>query len=191
MRRQTRGENPSHAVDRTDPIARFMLEHDDVLRHLSRLHRACSVLERRPDDVTARGHVDETVAFLGEEIGEHNRREEEALFSVLDRYVEGPTRLMRAEHRALRKQFAQLRRSCRQFVAMSIPRSNATELSRTARVLTQMMVNHIHKENQILFPLVRKFLTKDALREIAARISTQSEGKASLRTPRKKLKTHV
>jgi iron-sulfur cluster repair protein YtfE (RIC family) len=33
------------------------------------------------------------------------------------------------------------------------------------------MVNHIHKENHILFPLVQKFLTKDALREIARRMT--------------------
>jgi hemerythrin-like domain-containing protein len=34
----------------------------------------------------------------------------------------------------------------------------------------QIFVNHIHKENHILFPLVQKFLTKDALREVARRM---------------------
>jgi len=29
------------------------------------------------------------------------------------------------------------------------------------------MVNHIHKENEILFPLVKRFFTKEELRKVA------------------------
>jgi hemerythrin-like domain-containing protein len=36
--------------------------------------------------------------------------------------------------------------------------------------MVQLLVNHIHKENYILFPLVQKFLTRDALREVARRM---------------------
>ena len=45
-------------------------------------------------------------------------------------------------------------------------------LAAVARGIVQIMVNHIHKENHILFPLVQKFLTKDALREIARRLTS-------------------
>jgi iron-sulfur cluster repair protein YtfE (RIC family) len=44
------------------------------------------------------------------------------------------------------------------------------ELEEVSKVVVQLFVNHIHKENHILFPLVQKFLTKDALREIARRM---------------------
>ena len=43
------------------------------------------------------------------EVSVHNKREEEALFPVLERYVEGPTQLMRDEHKILRREFRKLR----------------------------------------------------------------------------------
>ena len=46
----------------------------------------------------------------------------------------------------------------------------ARDLARVSRGMVQLFVNHIHKENHILFPLVQKFLTKDALREVARRM---------------------
>jgi hemerythrin-like domain-containing protein len=168
-------EDSIHPGGRTDPIARFMLEHDDVLRHISRMNRACKALEAHPDDTTAREQVNEAIEFLAEEIGDHNRREEEALFSVLDRYVDGPTTIMKAEHRLLRKQFTQVRRAYRKFAGSGTggPHTlHTVELVKSCRALAHTMVNHVHKENQILFPLVRKFMTKDALREVARRIAS-------------------
>jgi hemerythrin-like domain-containing protein len=43
-------------------------------------------------------------------------------------------------------------------------------LGEAAEAIVQLMVNHIHKENQILFPLVKRFLTKEELREVAQRM---------------------
>ena len=40
-------------------------------------------------------------------------------------------------------------------------------LSGIAQRVIQLFVNHIHKENYVLFPLVQQFLTKEELREIA------------------------
>ena len=46
----------------------------------------------------------------------------------------------------------------------------AETLVAISTAVVQLFVNHIHKENHILFPLVQKFLTKDALREVARRM---------------------
>ncbi len=113
----------------------------------------------------------DAVAFVENEVGIHNRQEEEALFPVLERYVEGPTELMREEHRALKKEFVRLRRAFRRLEQHHQSRAAAEGVAVVAKGIVQIMVNHIHKENHILFPLVQKFLTRDALREIARRLT--------------------
>ena len=100
----------------------------------------------------------------------HNKSEEEALFPVLERYVEGPTKLMREDHKFLKKEFVRLRRAVTKLDKEKNSRAAALALETTAKTIVQRFVNHIHKENHILFPLVQKFLTKDALREVARRM---------------------
>jgi hemerythrin-like domain-containing protein len=79
---------------------------------------------------------------------------------------------MRAEHRTLRRELKQLQGTLRVVAGRTRPgRVPLHQLRLQAREVVQLFVNHIHKENQILFPLVQKFLTKDALREIARRIT--------------------
>ena len=48
------------------------------------------------------------MGFLADEVDVHNRHEEEALFPVLERYVEGPTEVMRDEHRMLKRELKKL-----------------------------------------------------------------------------------
>ena len=129
-----------------DPIARFMQEHNEALVQLSSLNKATTA------------------------IAEAGFTREEALFPVLERYVEGPTGLMREDHRVLRKEFRRLRRAVNRLGTHRDDRAAARDLAAVSRVIVQIFVNHIHKENHILFPLVQKFLTKDALREVARRM---------------------
>lgn len=153
-----------------DPIARFMQEHDVTLMHLSSLNRATRTLVEHGYSTEAALRVREAVGFLADEVDVHNRHEEEALFPVLERYVEGPTGVMREEHRALKRDLKRLRTSVRK---LNTGRPSATTLRAIrshAQTVIQKFVNHIHKENNILFPLVQKFLTRDALREIARRL---------------------
>jgi hemerythrin-like domain-containing protein len=153
-----------------DPIAQFMQEHDDALRELASLTRSTRSLARDGFSAEAFESVRHAMAFLDLEVRIHNAREEEALFPVLERYVEGPTAAMREDHRMLRREFLQLKRAAGRLESGKRTLRAARELERTAQNVVQIFVNHIHKENHILFPLVRKFLTKDALREVARRM---------------------
>jgi regulator of cell morphogenesis and NO signaling len=153
-----------------DPIARFMQEHDTTLMQLSALNRATRSLADEGYSEEGMGRVRTATEFLAVEVGEHNTREEEALFPVLDRYVEGPTQIMRAEHKELKRELRKLKSAIRN---VRSPRTSATSLRAVrerAQTVIHLFVNHIHKENNILFPLVQKFLTRDALREIARRM---------------------
>jgi hemerythrin-like domain-containing protein len=77
---------------------------------------------------------------------------------------------MRAEHLILAREFRRLRRAAAALRKDGQKRAHIEDFLAVARIVIQIFVNHIHKENHILFPLVRKFLTKDALREVARRM---------------------
>ena len=141
-----------------------------MLVHLSSLNKAAASIAAHGFSVDAFNRVLAATHFIEDEVGVHNKREEEALFPVLERYVEGPTRLMRDDHKYLKKEFVRLRRAVTKLDKKKDNQAAVSELETVAKSIVQRFVNHIHKENHILFPLVQKFLTKDALREVARRM---------------------
>jgi uncharacterized protein len=147
-----------------------MQEHDEALVQLSALNKATKTIAESGFSRDAFKKVQRAVEFIEVEVSIHNRSEEEALFPVLERYVEGPTGLMREDHKVLKKEFRRLRRAVDRLGAHRMDGAAAADLASVSRVIVQIFVNHIHKENHILFPLVQKFLTKDALREVARRM---------------------
>ena len=153
-----------------DPIAHFMQDHDEALVQLASLNKAARSLEERGFTHDAYRRILLALEFIDAEVSIHNKSEEEALFPVLERYVEGPTRLMKEDHKELKKEFARLRRAVQRVERNHQSKRAARELSGIAQTIVHLFVNHIHKENYILFPLVQKFLTKDALREVARRM---------------------
>lgn len=155
---------------RIDPIAQFMQEHDEILMHLSSLNKATTSITRHGFSVDAFNRILAAMHFIQDEVSVHNMREEEALFPVIERYVEGPTGLMREDHKYLKKEFTKLQRCVKKLDKKKNDHKLALELEGTAKNIVHRFVNHIHKENHILFPLVQKFLTKDALREVARRM---------------------
>jgi hemerythrin-like domain-containing protein len=153
-----------------DPIARFMQEHDKALVQLSTLSKATRSVAEQGFSMEAYRRILTAMEFIEDEVTQHNKREEEALFPVLERYVEGPTRLMRDDHKILKREFVRLRRAVTRLAKDKKSEQAAATLAEVSRGMIQIFVNHIHKENHILFPLVQKFLTKDALREVARRM---------------------
>ncbi len=168
--RRGQSERTTAARRAVDPIAQFMQEHHTTLLHLSSLNKASQALAENGFSSGVFQRVLRAVAFIQEEVTVHNKNEEDALFPVLERYVEGPTKIMREEHRAMRREFARLQKAVDYIEHHQTEAAAAREVAAVARSVVQLMVNHIHKENHILFPLVQKFLTKDALREVARRL---------------------
>jgi hemerythrin-like domain-containing protein len=154
-----------------DPIARFMQEHEVLLQHLAALGRVAKAVVQIPPRAETFRRISRVLAEIGNEVYVHNRKEEEALFPVLERYVDGPTQMLRADHKELRLLYRRLERALERLKRRPPARNAAPAFAASAGTLIQLFVNHIHKENHILFPLVRKFLTKDALREVARRMN--------------------
>ena len=153
-----------------DPIARLMQEHDDALIQLKLLNKAVNAVARDGYSSKHFRQISAALEFIEEEVSVHNHKEEAALFPVLERYVEGPTRVMRNDHKQLKAGFAQLHAAAKRVDGSRDSFSAIKHLVTVARSVVQLFVNHIHKENHILFPLVQRFLSKDELREIAKRM---------------------
>lgn len=153
-----------------DPIAQLLKEHEEALRHLKRMRKTSDLLRQKGYSETLFNQFRSEIAFIAEEVGDHNRKEEEALFPVIEHYVEGPTEIMRQEHRQLEKLYRKLVRHVNAIAKNTGSSAALNGIHDTTRSIVQLMVNHIHKENNILFPMVQKFLSKEALREVARRM---------------------
>ncbi len=153
-----------------DPIAVLLQEHNDALEQLKRLNDAVAVLNETGYTKSLSRKLAESLRYVEHEVKDHNKKEEEALFPILEKYVEGPTKLMRSDHKKLRKGFDQLRDAIEHLEQNQDSFKAMRNLSVVAKTIVQLFVNHIHKENYILFPLVQKLLTKDELREVARKM---------------------
>lgn len=154
----------------TDPIAQLMQEHNDALLQLKLLNKAAHTLSQDGYSAKVFNQMSAALHFIEEEVSVHNRKEEKALFPVLERYVDGPTRIMRDDHKQLRKGFVKLSKAIGAVEANRDSFSAIKRLREVVKTVVQMFVNHIHKENYILFPLVQKLLNKDELREVAKKM---------------------
>jgi iron-sulfur cluster repair protein YtfE (RIC family) len=153
-----------------DPIAEFMQEHDDAVHQLHELNDAAKQLATYGFSKQAFKKVLLGLRYMQNEVGEHNKKEEEALFPILERYVEGPTQVMRDEHFVLYQQFVKFHECVGAVKKNSNDKKLLLRLVSLSRTIVKIFVNHIHKENYILFPLVQRFLTKEELREVARKM---------------------
>ena len=153
-----------------DPIAQLMQEHNDALVQLKLLNKAVEAFAQDGYSTKHYAQIIAALRFIKQEVSVHNYKEEAALFPVLERYVVGPTKIMRNDHRKLRRAFLRLTKAVKAVHQRRDSFSAIKRLSSVSRDVAQMFVNHIHKENYILFPLVQQFLGKDELREIARKM---------------------
>jgi hemerythrin-like domain-containing protein len=155
----------------TDPIAQFMQEHEETLYQLKKLSRASKSLAENGYSKVHHDQIRAALRFINEEVNHHNRKEEEALFPILERYVEGPTQLMRKDHRELHRRFKRLQTAVSRVERDRKSVRAAKELAGVTAEVVHIFVNHIHKENYVLFPLVQRFLTREELREVARKMT--------------------
>lgn len=158
------------AIRQIDPIAMFIQEHEEVLHHLRTLNKIAATIKEKGVDDELLKTLDESMNFIREEVEVHNRREEEALFPVVERYVDGPTRSLKDDHRHLARHFETLQEATRSITENRDDQEAIQQFLLISRTIVQIMVNHIHKENHILFPMLQRFLTKDELREVTRKM---------------------
>ena len=153
-----------------DPIAMLMKEHEEALLKLQQL-------KKNAQDMKKKGYSEKTfkamlkaIEYVDEEVRVHNKHEEDALFPVVERYVDGPTSVLREDHAKMAKIYKKLNYSVKALKENHDDKTSRYELCESAEEIVQLMVNHIHKENHILFPMIQRFCTKEEVREIAKKL---------------------
>ncbi|HTR82363.1 MAG TPA: hemerythrin domain-containing protein [Bacteroidota bacterium] len=153
-----------------DPIAIFLKEHDTALVQLRILKKSASEIKKKGYSEKAFKQLLKAIEFVYEEVRVHNGKEEDALFPVVERYVDGPTTVLRDDHLKMARIYKKLHYAVEVMRENHEDKTARAELGEAAEAIVHLMVNHIHKENQILFPLVKRFLTKEELRKVAQKM---------------------
>ncbi len=153
-----------------DPIALLMKEHEGALTKLHRLKKDAQELKKRGYSEKIFKSLLKAAEYVDEEVRVHNKHEEDALFPVVERYVDGPTSVLREEHAKMSKIYKKLNYSIKALKENHDDKISRQELCESAEAIVHLMVNHIHKENQILFPMIQRFCTKEEIREIAKKL---------------------
>jgi len=153
-----------------DPIAIFLKEHDTALVQLGILKKSALEIKKKGYSEKTFRQLLKASEFVDEEVRVHNGKEESALFPAIEKYVDGPTSVLREDHVRMARIYKKLHYSLRVLAENHEDKVARAELGEAAEDIVQLMVNHIHKENQILFPLVKRFLTKEELRKVAQKM---------------------
>ncbi len=153
-----------------DPIALLMKEHEDALHRLQSLKKAAQDLRKKGYSEKTFKQLLKAVEYVDEEVRHHNKHEEDALFPIVERYVDGPTTVLREDHAKMAKIYKKLSYSIKAMQENNDDKVSRQELCESAEDIVHLMVNHIHKENQILFPMIQRFCTKEELREVAKKL---------------------
>ncbi|MBW7888281.1 MAG: hemerythrin domain-containing protein [Bacteroidetes bacterium] len=158
-----------------DPIALLMKEHDDLLSRLKALKKASLEIQKKGYSEKSFKQIVKAAKYIDIEVRVHNKHEEDALFVLIEKYVDGPTLVMREDHRKMLKLYKKLSYSIKAIEENPADKTARQELCESADDIVQLMVNHIHNENQILFPMVQRFCSKEELRKVAKQILEDHE----------------
>lgn len=153
-----------------NPLIIFINDHTELLDNLKRLNNINQVIKKYGFTGKSLKALDDVLKKLDHEISYHNKLEEIALFPVLEKYVEGPTILLKEEHKLMQKSFKRLHNVIRKAKKENVTSVHFDELTLSIGEVIQVFVNHIHKENYILFPLLNRFFTTDELNKIAKKM---------------------
>jgi hemerythrin-like domain-containing protein len=177
-----------------DPIRHLLDEHALIMGRMAELRVAVADLAARdeaalPDALPVLRRIGE---MLETRLAWHARKEEEALFPAMERVLglEGPTTVMRLEHRDIHGRGELLRTTLRELNEVEHPRIEASRerlrLSMAeggsaivfrglAEEIIQLIDLHFYKEEQILFPMAEQMLEPAELDEVGAVISALEE----------------
>ena len=113
--------------------------------------------------------IKKSVEFIAKEIREHNEAEESNLFPLLENHLpqNGPTHVMRTEHRILWEKMDLLMNSVNLVESDKNNMANFNKLRTNALDIINLLSGHINKENTILFPLPERVLNQSELKSLA------------------------
>ncbi|MCB9834179.1 MAG: hemerythrin domain-containing protein [Planctomycetes bacterium] len=167
--------SPSVDLDRNlpleHPLRLFLAEHALMRRLADELDEYCSRLARnRGNRIENLAKIRGLALELQSASRAHHRREEEALFGQLRaRGVHGPPDVLETEHDDFDQLEADLVRLAAEL--QLAPQADPTALFQAASSLIALSRSHIHRENEVLFPMVLELFTRDGIWDEVQRVS--------------------
>ncbi len=161
-----------------DPIEVLTREHEEGLHYLEQLHTAAHYISSTGFSLDAFLKLADAIRFIDNELRAHNEKEEKYLFPLLERHAGNPTRVMVEEHRELWKVFARIRECVEDIEEGRIYGTTIKELVQTSEQLYELLMSHINKENQVLFPMVKNVLSNEEYAQLQENIVRSSTARA-------------
>lgn len=151
------------------PIKDLKMEHDAVQVTLRILDNICQRIENHGNELEIQ-HMDQLLDFFRVFVDQcHHGKEEELLFPALEAIgvsnKGGPIELMLHEHQQGREYVRAMADAVYQFKKGDW--TAADGFVKTAREYINLLNQHIDKENNVLFPLAEKHLSKEELARLS------------------------
>lgn len=172
----------TEAISEADsPLDILKRDHDRALDTLALLRGASLCLKlgalTPQSAIQERGleHLATVLDFFEKDLGLHFRREEEVLFPLLEKHIgrdKSPTQLLLKEHQEVWRHYDNLKEKLIELRTDGSKPSAAIseEIQEISRQIDSLLLAHIKKENESLFPLVIGLLNSEELETAAQRI---------------------
>ena len=157
-----------------DPISALQEEHVRALRYTSILDAAAERIRRDGFSFESYTQISDAIQYIDTEIRVHDKKEENYLFPLLARHEPDPTNSLRYEHRELWSAMSQLRMIVKDVAEGNIHGSSISELVSATKAVADLLRNHITKEDEIIFPLVRTLLSSEEYGQLTKEIGEAS-----------------
>ncbi len=150
-------------------IRKLQTEHEHGIVQLGFLDDATQRMNQKGFSEEDFKIVKKSSAFISNEIRQHNESEEINLFPLLENHLSqnGPTQVMRAEHRILWNKLNKFDKSIADVESDKNNLEFLKNLRSNAQRIVDLLSEHIYKENNILFPMAEKILTENELKLLA------------------------
>ena len=155
-----------------DPLAVLRIEHEeirDVLNKLNGYLKKTASAGSDEDRNNIINQLNEIISFMDKDLEVHFKREEEALFPVLGNYIgieTGPINVMIIEHNHCRDLYAGFKLKINGYQSNKDYKS----IISAGTSLSQLLLEHEDKEDNILFNMAEMHLTQEEKREIMEKI---------------------
>ena len=161
-------------LDEEHPVRQLYGDHDDLVAQLGRLAVLADRADAGAGTAELQPELDAAVERLRDEVGLHNRLEEDGLFPILRRRGGHPLLdTLLSEHREIRTGVADFEKGVQQWLQGAV--QDQVPWVEPARRVRGKLSTHMQKENLMLFPRAMQTLTeadvadlRDAFRRMRA-----------------------
>lgn len=164
------GRSTASDLPPNHPVRVWMEEHETLLGFLDELEKASVAARQSTAGLEPGGPVRLALVKLASNLLDaepHHQREEQALFPRMEEVgIEGPPHMMRLDHDELRL----AKRALKDHVSTDAAADEGfvDRLGEVADFIVPVLRSHIHKENEILYPMALQAIGADGWRAIQA-----------------------